>query len=102
MTAALQARVEQHSMTHKSPTGTEPREPQDATSTPRRSPIVGKTPSPVRIDKNGDAWELEDDEAQEEKEKHGDEKEEDELTRAGIDRRACAGSISTEGQQESQ
>ena len=46
VTAALQARVDTHSIT-RSPTGAEPQEPQSVTQTPRRSPIVGKTPSPV-------------------------------------------------------
>ena len=70
VTGALQA-ADPHSMKHKHrPTGQKPPEPTEegVSKTPLRTPTKGKTPSPVRIDKNGDAWELEDDEAQEERE----------------------------------
>ena len=67
VTGALQA-VDQHGMLPKnSPRGQQPQEPTaGVTDTLVNTPKKGKTPSPVRIDKNGDAWELEDDRAQEE------------------------------------
>ena len=61
VTTALQA-VEQHSMTQgTSPKGRKPRNDTGVPNTPQRAPKKGKTPSPVRIDPDGQAWELEDD-----------------------------------------
>ena len=98
VTRALQAVDHQHGMgTKESPNGQEPQEQteQGVSNTPRRTPKKGGTPSPVKIDDNGDAWELEDhEEAQEEQEENGDE---GERARGTIDSRSRAGSIATEG-----
>ena len=54
VTTALQA-VESHGMTQHRPEGPEPLEPENkgVSQTPKRTPKVGKTPSPIRIDKDG-------------------------------------------------
>ena len=94
VTGALQA-VDHHGMLPKnSPHGKQPQEPTESgvANTPVNTPKKGKTPSPVRIDKNGEAWELEDDEAQEEQE---EETAGEEQARGETDRRACAGSVVT-------
>ena len=94
VTGALQA-VDPHSMKHKhGPKGQEPQEPkyEGVPNTPSSKPKRGNTPSPVKIDKDGDAWELEDHEDQEGEETPGGER-----TQSDTDRRACAGSVVTEG-----
>ena len=73
VTGALQA-LDPHNIKHKHRrTGQKPLEPtaEGVSNTPMRTPKKGQTQSPVRIDKNGDAWEFEDDEAQEEREEQG-------------------------------
>ena len=91
VTTALQATVEPHGMTQHRPTGQKPLE-QETTGvphTPKRTPKIGKTPSPVRVDKDGKTWTLEDDdEGQEEEE---EKEEEDTMARSSIDPRARSG-----------
>ena len=101
VTKALQA-VDQHGMVHKhGPKGqTTPHEPQEkgVSDTPIKTPKRGATPSPVKIDDNGEAWELEDHEgAQEEQGEEAEESSGGEPTRRESDPRARAGSLVTEG-----
>ena len=94
VTAALQAQVEQHGM-H---TASKPQEQGGVTHTPKMSPKIGKTPSPVRVDKDGKTWTLEDDdEGQEEQEENENGSEQGVPARGSTDPRACAGSVDAEG-----
>ena len=90
VTAALQAEVESHGMARQGPTGQEPQEQHPGvTNTPKRSPKIGKTPSPVRVDKDGATWTLEDDdEGQEEQEESESGVNGDDLARGSTDSRA--------------
>ena len=64
VTAALQAQVDQHGITQHSPKGAQPqgRRKTGVTYTPKRTPKMGNTPDPVRVDKDGKTCTLEDDE----------------------------------------
>ena len=102
VTAALQAEVESHGMVRESPTGQEPQEQHPGvTNTPKRSPKIGKTPSPVRVDKDGATRTLEDDdEGQEEQEESESGVDGGDLARVSADSRACAESVAVEGSSE--
>ena len=101
VTGALQA-VDHHGMLHaNSPRGQQPREPTGTgvANTPVKTPKIGKTPSPIKVDQNGEAWVIEQDqeEAQEEQEDKGEEVISPRGTRSAADPRARAGSVDTKG-----
>ena len=69
VTKALQATVEAHGMRDgiitSSPKGQKPHTKGSNDETPTRTPKKVQTPSPVKVDNNGEAWEMEDDHSEE-------------------------------------
>ena len=99
VTKALQA-VEAHGIKHgmKNPNGCKPQmdKHEGVSHTPTKVSIKSTTPSPAKIDKDGEAWTIEPDgtEVQEEQEEN---ESEEERTRGEVNPRARAGSAAITG-----
>ena len=89
VTAALQA-VGKHGM---NTTSKAPQNNEGDTATPKRTPKKAKTPSPVRVDPDGQTWTWEDDDNVQEENGSDTSGDEEEQVRSPADPRARAGSV---------